>query len=288
MPDYSPELSRSITMLVSPPREAPPDRGPEPEPEPELLNREAEPEPEPVARDGPRCPVCYEEWDVNVEPKFRVCCCRKVCASCEERIGDGPCALCRAPLLDGAAQLAQLRRHVENDVPEAICCLGAAYHFGGKFDIVKSGKKAAKIYKRAVQLGNVDAMVNLGVLCATGDGVQMDRKKAMKLYRIASDRGNAAAQCGLGTMLHEDRNFVEAFRCYKLAAEQTYTQAEHDLGCCYFRGEGVEADFDEAKRCFARAATKGHELSKNTFRVLETHGPEKSRRILELALSYAR
>ena len=47
MPDYSPELSRSITMLVSPPREAPPDRGPEPEPEPELLNREAEPEPEP-------------------------------------------------------------------------------------------------------------------------------------------------------------------------------------------------------------------------------------------------
>ena len=35
VPDYSPELSRSVTMLVSPPREAPPDRGPEPEPEPE-------------------------------------------------------------------------------------------------------------------------------------------------------------------------------------------------------------------------------------------------------------
>ena len=47
VPDYSPELSRSVTMLVSPPREAPPDREPEPEPEPELLSREAELEPEP-------------------------------------------------------------------------------------------------------------------------------------------------------------------------------------------------------------------------------------------------
>merc|ERR1711903_300841 len=133
--------------------------------------REANPEREPLsARHGSRCPICLEEWDVNAPGVFRTCCCRMVCQSCEVKIGTDACPLCRLPGAEtNAEQLAQLRRHVENEVPEAIAALGSAYRYGD-FGLVKSDKKAAKIWKRAVELGNVVAMRSLGLLHGRGIG----------------------------------------------------------------------------------------------------------------------
>jgi hypothetical protein len=134
------------------------------------VRREANPEPVPAsARYGSRCPVCFEEWDVNgTSYMFRVCCCRRVCRSCEYKVGN-ECPLCRVPRAKNDAEaLAQLRRHVENEVPEAITFLGSAYRRGG-LGLVKSDKKAAKIYRRAVELGNVDAMLKLYEAQANGE-----------------------------------------------------------------------------------------------------------------------
>ncbi|KAK7241134.1 hypothetical protein SO694_0005206 [Aureococcus anophagefferens] len=163
------------------------------------VRREANPEPEPVsARYGSRCPICLEEWDVNEKNLLSVCCCRKFCRSCEDKIGTGACPFCRIPYAETDAEdLARLRRHVENEVPEAIAMLGDAYRKGWH-GLVKSDKKAAKIYRRAVELGSVDAMVSLGGMYATGSGVKLDKKKAARLYRMAADRGNAVAQSNLG------------------------------------------------------------------------------------------
>ena len=97
---------------------------------------------------------------MNAGNMLRVCCCRKVCRSCEDKI-EAACPLCRLPpTKTDAEQLARLRRHVENEVPEAITHLGNAYR-EGRFGLVKSYKKAAKMYRRAVELGNVDAMAVL-------------------------------------------------------------------------------------------------------------------------------
>ena len=84
-----------------------------------------------------------------------------------------------------------LRGHVENDVPEALNSLGLAYR-GGALDLVKSGKKAVKLFKRAVELGDVEAMMNLGNQYEWGDGVKQNTIKAIQLYRMASDRGEGA------------------------------------------------------------------------------------------------
>ena len=87
--------------------------------------REANPEPEPLsARFGSRCPICYEDWDVNEVHYMRPCCCLRVCGSCHYKIGYKPCPLCRLPTPTSHAEyLAHIRRHVENDVPEAMCHL---------------------------------------------------------------------------------------------------------------------------------------------------------------------
>jgi hypothetical protein len=159
-----------------------------------------------------------------------------------------------------AELLAQLRRHVENEVPEAITFLGTAYHLG-HYGVVKSDKKAVKIWKRAVELGDVEAMSCLGDMYREGLGVKLDKKKTERLFRMAADRGYAIAQNNLGGLLDAEKKHEEAFRYYALAADQGLTTAENNLGCCYQRGRGTEVDLGKARYWFERAAAKGDELA---------------------------
>ncbi|EGB02368.1 hypothetical protein AURANDRAFT_17073, partial [Aureococcus anophagefferens] len=130
--------------------------------------------------------------------------------------------------------------------------LGDAYR-RGRYGLVKSEKKAAKIYRRAVELGNVDAMIHLGLLYENGSGVKLDKKKAMKLYRAAADRGDAVAQFDLGVLLESEKKFEESIRYYALSADQGDTDAEYCLGLCYRDGRGTEVDLGKARYWFERA-----------------------------------
>ena len=158
----------------------------------------------------------------------------------------------------------RLRRHVENEVPEAITNLGSAYRFG-RLGLVKSDKKAAKIWKRAVELGDVHAMVYLGELHEAGSGVKLDKKKAERLFRMAADRGDAFAQNNVAFLLVSEDKFEEAFRYYALAADQGFTLGEQGLGVCYRDGEGTEVDLGKARYWFERAAAKGHEKARGNL-----------------------
>mmetsp|Transcript_29760 Transcript_29760/g.97314 ORF Transcript_29760/g.97314 Transcript_29760/m.97314 type:complete len:364 (+) Transcript_29760:1-1092(+) len=170
-----------------------------------------------------------EEWDVNATNVLLICCCRRVCDSCAKKCRGEPCPLCRLPCPeDKAEQLARLRRHVENDVPEAINHLGNLYR-DGLFSFARSDKKAARIYKRAVELGDVEAMVNLGVLYNKPTFIKRDRKKAKQLYRAAAERGDVLGMLNLAEMIQ-------------------------------FEPGG---DLDEAKRWFERAVAGGLKDAKN-------------------------
>ena len=136
-------------------------------------------------------------------------------------------------------------------------------------DILRSEKKAVKLYKRAVELGDVIAMLNLGYAYHYGEGVKTNEKKGGQLYRMAADRGHAMAQCNLAHMLLEeqyDESQQEAFELYKLSAAQGFTVALYQVGCCYVNAMGTEVDLVEAKRWYERAAAKGH---KGAIRALE-------------------
>ena len=87
---------------------------------------------------------------MNGKSVLRVCCCRTVCRSCEDKIGLEACPLCRLPCAENPAEsLARLRRHVENELPEAISFLGDAYRDGNVlFRIVMNKKKAANRVQR--------------------------------------------------------------------------------------------------------------------------------------------
>jgi TPR repeat protein len=178
--------------------------------------------------------------------------------------------------------VARLRRHVENEQPEAMKQLGDFYR-DGDFGLVKSSKKAAKLYLRAAELGEVYAMVALGALYETGgNGVKRDGKKAMKMYREATDRGLALAQSNLSNLLSVDGQYMESFRYCKLAADQGYTQAQYNAGYCYENAEGVGRNLDEAKRLYALVPSRQglrawNRRTKATQRVILISPPETSR-----------
>ena len=200
--------------------------------------REANPEREPVsARYGSRCPICMDEWDANENMKVRICCYKRICMSCCEKTAHEFCPLCRTPRpTTMAEELAMIRRHAEADVPEAIAHLAGCYEVG-ECGLVKSAKKAAKIYKRAVELGDTHAMTALGLMYMTG-AFKLDKKKAVQLWRMAADRGNPRAQ--------------------------------KNLGRAYQEGDGCSQDLDEARRWLTLAAAQGLDAAKTMLAQLET------------------
>ena len=128
-----------------------------------------------------------------------------------------------------------IRRNVEADVPDAITHLAGSYE-DGDYGLVKSAKKAAKIYKRAVELGDTLAMLNLGLMYMKGD-FKLDKKKAVQLWQTAADRGNASAQ--------------------------------KNLGLAYWRGDGCSEDLEEARRWLTLAASQGLDKAKTMLARLE-------------------
>ena len=240
--------------------------------------REANPEPEPLsARQGSRCPICYEDWDVNFQFEMTPCCARTICARCNLKHGKQPCALCRAPYPESTeAYVAGIRRHAENEVPDAILYLGHFYR-DGAHGLVKSEKKAAKLYKRAVELGNVDAMNALGVQYGLGLGVKMDPNKARQLYRMAVDRGDAAAQCNLAMGLRKEGKYDEAMRLFLLSAKQGYATAIYGIGFMYMSGMvGGRPDYVAARPWLERAAAGTDveivEKARGVLAQLDAHG----------------
>ena len=108
---------------------------------------------------------------------------------------------------------------------------------------VKEFDKAVRAYERgdyptALRLlrplakgGNAEAQNNLGLMYATGRGVQQDYTVAAKWYRMAADKGVASAQNNLGVMYTGgqgvQQDYVQAHMWFTLAASSfTASEAE--------------------------------------------------------------
>ena len=57
---------------------------------------------------------------------------------------------------------------------------------------------------------------------------------------------------------YDKKDYGEAFKYYKLAAEQGNLDAQYKLGVCYYFGRGVEESYTESVKWFRIAAEKGH------------------------------
>jgi TPR repeat protein len=76
-------------------------------------------------------------------------------------------------------------------------------------------------------------MVNLGTMYLYGKGVKKDYQEAIRLFRKAADKGDSKAEYNLG-IIYEDgmgvrKNRSEAVKWYRLAAGHGHEDAESRL-----------------------------------------------------------
>lgn len=109
-------------------------------------------------------------------------------------------------------------------------------------------------YRRAAELGLVDATFNLGVLAAE----RSDFASAAEYFNSAAKRGLPEAQYNLGLLYFEGkglpRNYDAAFELFKLAAGQGQPDAHYMLGQMYEHGKG---DLVNARKHYEAAARLG-------------------------------
>ena len=82
--------------------------------------------------------------------------------------------------------------------------------------------------------------------------------------------------CARGDRCYAEGNFEEAANCYRKAAGLGHGDALAGLARCYYNGNGVAQDHDEAFDLYAEAAEKGHEKAKGKVQEIEESRKKKA------------
>ncbi|MBO4502667.1 MAG: sel1 repeat family protein [Candidatus Methanomethylophilus sp.] len=121
--------------------------------------------------------------------------------------------------------------------------------------------EAADRLKIASKQNHIRALVELGSLYITGDGVPCSPKDAFACFRSAAEQGDSEAMCYLGRMyLNGDgteQSDRKAFKWLSEAKDKGETDALSCLGFMYHEGKGCEKDIDKALECYVGAAEGG-------------------------------
>jgi len=114
----------------------------------------------------------------------------------------------------------------------------------------------------------------LGVKLSKGQGVKKDYVEAARLYRLAAEQGYVHAQFQLGVKLSKGQgvkqDYVEAARWFRLAAEQGNVHAQFELGEMLLYGIGVIRDRAAAVRFYRLAAAQGDKEAQSRIALYES------------------
>lgn len=140
---------------------------------------------------------------------------------------------------------------------------GAAYEafLGGRYE------EAIAIWLPLANSGEASAQFNLGVMYASGLGVNRDMQVAMNWWSRAAAQLHvrAAHNLALAMLAGEpvldgqgaEPDYTSVLRYLKIGADAGYPNSEYTLGKLYAEGVGVEKDERRAAELFLSSAIKG-------------------------------
>lgn len=137
----------------------------------------------------------------------------------------------------------------------AIYALGRAYAAGGQT------QEALGAFRRAADKGSTAAMVELGVMYATGAGVPKDEAQARKLLERAAQAGDARGVANLMALTKGSTGPADPVKARALlqsSAERNSAEAQYQLGIMNADGVGGPKDDVAARAMFERAAAQNH------------------------------
>lgn len=105
------------------------------------------------------------------------------------------------------------------------------------------------------------AEAQLAYLLERGEEVPPDRPAALAIYRRLAEAGNNFVALRLSAMYFNgvgvERDPLQAFRWYEMAAEHNYPPAMQNLAVMYSEGAGVPRDYVAAYMWFLGASSRG-------------------------------
>lgn len=109
-----------------------------------------------------------------------------------------------------------------------------------------------------------------------GRTVPKDYAEAVRLYRMAAEKGDAVGQQKLGECymlgrgVEQDR--AEGVKMFRKAAEQGNAKGQTYLGICFFNGDGISQDDAQAIKWFQAAAELGEAQAQNLLGICYARG----------------
>src|SRR5258705_13564260 len=137
----------------------------------------------------------------------------------------------------------------------------ALYALGRAYAANRQLPEAISAYRKALDKGSTAAMVELGVLLATGSGVAKDEAAARRLFERAAEAGNPRGITNLAALSGgggAPSDPVKARALLSKAAETNSAEAQYQLGLMIADGIGGPKDDSAALVLFEKAAAQDH------------------------------
>ncbi|HVG45921.1 MAG TPA: CHAT domain-containing protein [Longimicrobium sp.] len=158
--------------------------------------------------------------------------------------------------------------------PEAMRRLGGSYQDNAKWD------SAGLWYRRALDAGSAEAMVDLGSIHETGPRRLRDLEHARALYDSAARAGSARGMLAVGHSYQDGvgvpRNYVRAMEWYRKAVDAGSIEAMNSVGVLYQHGWGVSRSREMAIYWFRRARNAGSAIARENLTLMSSSPPAGS------------
>ena len=179
-----------------------------------------------------------------------------------------------------ADAIAAYRKAIDKGSSAAMVELGVMLATGA--GIAKDEAGARRLLERAAEAGNPRAVMNLAALPAGGAGAAADPAKARALLARAAEADSAEAQYQLGMMTAEGvggpKDDVAARALFEKAAAQNHAGALERLGAFAQAGRGGAQDSGAAKAYYEKAAALGNADAKEALKRSECSWVIKDKR----------
>jgi S1-C subfamily serine protease len=120
--------------------------------------------------------------------------------------------------------------------------------------------------KARAENGDAALQYQLGLSYFNGTSVTKDYLEAARWWRKAAEQDYAPAQYQFGLCYYAGygvgQDYAESVKWWGKASERGNTPAQYDLGCCYFYGYGVDKNLVLADKWLNIALASGNELAR--------------------------
>jgi TPR repeat protein len=136
----------------------------------------------------------------------------------------------------------------------------ALYELGRAYAANRQMPEAIAAWRKAADKGSTSAMVELGVLYASGAGVTKDEAQARALLERAAQAGNPRGISNLAALPGGGGAPADPAQARQLLAKaaETNAEAQYQLGVMLAEGTGGEKDDAGARSLFEKAAAQNH------------------------------